>query len=79
MYEHCTATRQQATREYKKALSELAKIGLSAEFRKRVESYANHCRKSPYYSEAVYYGNIAAYILSEKQDMINKHESDNRY
>ena len=79
MYEHYTATKEQATEEYKKALSELTKIGLGVEFRKRVEMYASQCRKSPYYSEAVYYGNIAAYILSQKQDMINKYESDNRY
>jgi len=78
MYEHYTATKEQATEEYKKALLELKKTGFSVEFRKRIESYANQCKNSPYYSEPVYYGNICAYILSEKQDMINKYESDNR-
>ena len=78
MYEHYTATKEQATEEYKKALLELKKTGLSVEFRKRIEAYAIQCRNSDYYSEAIYYGNICAYILSEKQDIINKYESDNR-
>ena len=67
-----TATRQQATEEYQKAMKVLKEIGLGQEFRKRVEAYASTQKNSKYNTnEAVLYGNIAAYIRSEKQDMMN--------
>ena len=71
-----SATKQEATSEYKKALNKLKPYGLEIVFTNRLKRYSQYIQK--YNLEKFeYYGEICSYILNEKQDILNKYHADN--